>query len=88
LLAVGHADLGFVGLDDDPANPSIITGKKAAPNKPPTKARNARPPCRGPGISRAAYGQWRRPTTFTQSVACEPSSHSAPSKTAFQVPEV
>jgi len=32
------ADLGFVGLDDDPDNPVIITGRKAARGKPLTAA--------------------------------------------------
>ncbi|WP_406278714.1 transposase [Streptomyces sp. NBC_00191] len=32
------ADLGFVGLDDDPDNPVIITGRKASRNKPLTPA--------------------------------------------------
>ena len=36
LGAIG--DLGFVGLDDDPENPVIITGKKAARKRPLTPA--------------------------------------------------
>ncbi|MFD7472262.1 transposase family protein [Streptomyces sp. NPDC059837] len=32
------ADLGFVGLDDDPDNPVVITGRKASRNKPLTAA--------------------------------------------------
>jgi hypothetical protein len=32
------ADLGFVGLDDDPDQPAIITGNKATRNKPLTRA--------------------------------------------------
>ncbi|TJZ90382.1 transposase family protein [Actinacidiphila oryziradicis] len=36
LGAIG--DLGFVGLDDDPDNPAIVTGRKAARNRPLTRA--------------------------------------------------
>ncbi|MFB7758573.1 transposase family protein [Streptomyces sp. NPDC056121] len=33
-------DLGFIGLDDDPDNPVLITGYKAARTKPLTSAKN------------------------------------------------
>ncbi|WP_051801869.1 hypothetical protein [Streptomyces sp. NRRL F-525] len=33
-----YAGLGFVGLNDDPKSPVIITGRKTAPGKPRTAA--------------------------------------------------